>query len=180
MAVGRRSNQYSFASRPRGADNTATQTGFYIDIDGSGGSTIAGLFASNTFSRRTFTRPFSGGMAPLPFHIRLDQSERAIRFALCRRGASFDVNQHGEHGGESDLRQYTLYLMRDGGAGIYTAGRLMNSNIHAGAGAIGLGDIAALYRAPWSMFRAAAPLYTSPDAPAAQPAAAQYRHFLCM
>ena len=74
----------------------------------------------------------------------------------------------------------TLYLMRDGGAGTYTAGRLMNSNIHAGAGAIGLGDIAALYRAPWSMFRAAAPLYTSPDAPAAQPAAAQYRHFLCM
>jgi len=74
----------------------------------------------------------------------------------------------------------TLYLMSDGGAGTYSAGRLMNFNIHAGTGAIGLGDIGALYRAPWSMFRAAAPLYTSPDAPAAQPAAAQYRHFLCM
>ena len=57
MAVGRCSNQYSFASHPRGADNTATQTGFYIDIDGSGGSTIGALFASNTFARRTFTRP---------------------------------------------------------------------------------------------------------------------------
>ena len=54
----------------------------------------------------------------------------------------------------------TLYLMSDGGADTYSAGRLMNFNIHAGTGAIGLGDIGALYRAPWSMFRAAAPLYT--------------------